>query len=114
MGASPTRELERRLDELAEELKSKPINRNLCGGYTYPNRNGKQRPLGIPTIRDRVVQTAALLVLEPIFEADLLQLHSVRGYGSGLSDNGNRHFKSWNLHRELGALPRRRIGRKPP
>lgn len=37
-----------------------------------PKRDGKQRPLGIPTVRDRVVQMATKLVIEPIFEADFL------------------------------------------
>src|SRR5260370_1768863 len=38
-----------------------------------PKRDGKERALGMPTMRDRVVQTAAMSVLEPIFEADLQQ-----------------------------------------
>lgn len=40
---------------------------------TIPKAGGGERPLGIPTIRDRVVQTAAKLILEPIFEADFLE-----------------------------------------
>ena len=106
--------LEAWLAGLREELVSKTYRPNPVRRVMIPKpHGGGERPLGIPTIRDRVVQTAAKLVLEPIFEADFednaygyrpvrgavdavkeVHRHICRGYTDVVDADLSRYFDS--------------------
>ena len=98
--------LEGWLAGLRKELISKTYRPDPVRRVMIPKPNGEgERPLGIPTIRDRVVQTAAKLVLEPIFEADrpargavdaVKEVHRLmcRGYTDVVDADLSRYFDS--------------------
>ena len=95
--------LERWLGELARDLKEGTYRPNAVRQVLIPKKQaGKYRPLGIPCVRDRVAQTAALMVLTPIFEADLQPEQYAYREGRSAQDAVRRvHWLLNRGHREV-------------
>jgi group II intron reverse transcriptase/maturase len=94
--------IERWLGELAQALKEETYQPDPIRRVYIPKANGKRRPLGISTLRDRVGMTAAMLVLEPIFEADLPA--EQYAYRPGRSALDAVREVEWLLRRGHGAV----------
>jgi group II intron reverse transcriptase/maturase len=107
------------LARLREELIRKTYRADMVRRVWIPKPDGSKRPLGIPTIRDRVVQTAAKIIIEPIFEADFCEhsygfrpnrsAHDAVDAVVGALLKGHQHVVDADLSRYFDTIPHAKL-----